>query len=85
MKTAKLLDKLGRLVESPGSLGRERLKKLRKMVRELKDKQKKLEKALRKETDEEVRHNIQRSIEVVRTQRKKGAAVYKELKRSPPE
>jgi Skp family chaperone for outer membrane proteins len=85
MKTAKLLDKLGRLVESPESLGRERLKKLRKMVRELKDKQKKLEKELRKETDEELRHNIQRSIEVVRTQRKKGAAVYKTLKRSPPE
>lgn len=85
MKTTKLLDKLGRLVESPEALGRERLKKLRKVVHELKDKQKKLEKELRKETDEEVRHNLQRSIEVVRTQRKKGAAVYKALKRPPVE
>jgi hypothetical protein len=84
MKTAKLLDKLGRLVESPQDLDRDRLKKLRKLVRELKDKQKKLEKELRKETDEEARHHIQRSIEVVRTQREKGAAVYKEIKRSSP-
>jgi hypothetical protein len=80
MKTAKLLDKLGRLIESPEELDKQRLKKLRKLVQELKDKQKKLEKELQEEDDEETRHRIQRSIEVVRTQRKKGAAVYKEIK-----
>jgi hypothetical protein len=80
MKTSKLLDKLGRLIASPSDLDKERLKKLRKLVKELKAKQKKLEAELEAAEAPEERHRLERSLKVVETQRKKGASVYKSLK-----
>lgn len=85
MKTSKLLDRLSGLIASPEDIGKDRLKKLRKVVKELKAKQDKLEKELKKECDAETRHRLERSIEVVRTQRKKGAEVYRTIKQARKE
>ncbi len=81
MKTTKLLDKLGHLIESPEDLDKQRLKKLRKLIEELKAKQKKLEHELKSSEDEQDRHRLERSIKVVQSQRKKGHAVYKSMKK----
>ncbi|MEJ2575096.1 MAG: hypothetical protein P8106_00045 [Gammaproteobacteria bacterium] len=81
MKTTKLLDKLGHLIESPEDLDKQRLKKLRKLIEELKAKQKKLEHDLKSSEDEQDRHRLERSIQVVQSQRKKGHAVYKSMKK----
>ena len=81
MKTTKLLDKLEHLIEKPEDLDRKRLKKLRKIIDELKTKQKKLEQDLKESADQEESHRLERSISVLKSQRKKGHALYKSMKK----
>jgi len=82
MKTSKLLEKLGNLTSTAPQLDKERLKKLRKVVKELKAKEKRLEKERRREKDPDERHRLKMAIQVVHTQRKKGVEVYKGIKQA---
>ena len=85
MKTAKLLDKLGGLISKAPDLDAERLKKLRKIVKELKDKEKRLAKERRREKDPDEKHRLKMAEKVVHAQRKKGIEVYKGIKRRQAE
>jgi hypothetical protein len=85
MKTAKLLDKLGGLMNTSKDVDKERLKKLCKVIKELKQKQKKFEKQLKDEDDKERRKSLKRSIEVIRVQRQKGAEAYQAMKKARAE
>jgi hypothetical protein len=82
MKTSKLLDRLGRLMDGSNSADKQHIKKLCLVVKALKHKQKKLEQQLHREEDKEVRAGLRRGIEVIRAQRRKGADAYKALKKA---
>lgn len=78
MKTKSLLDRLHKLLQRPPE--KARLKKLRKTIKALKEKQKDLEDQLERADGSHARKRLQQKIAVLRAQRKKGAAVYRELK-----
>lgn len=80
MKRSKLLDRLNTLIDTATAADKEHLKKLRKVVKKLKDKQKALEKDLKDTKDKEDRHTIKRRIEILKAQRKRGCSTYQDLK-----
>ncbi len=80
MKTKKLLEKLNRLIGLGDNADQEEIKKLRKVLKALKEKQMKLTGELEAAKGEHERRKLQQKLEVVRAQRKKGVAVYKSLK-----
>jgi phage shock protein A len=80
MTTDKLFEKLGALLETREDADSKHIKKLRKVLRKLKKNQKELRTSLEQVEGEHERRKIQRDIEVIKLQRKKGVKVYKELK-----
>lgn len=80
MKSRKLLEKLNKLVGLGEGADKEEIKKLRKVLHALKDKQEKLKEKLEETQDEEERRKIQQRLEVIKRQREKGVDVYKSLK-----
>ncbi len=80
MTKGKLLKKLQTLLEQADSARAKDIKKLHKVVKELKKKQKDLERRLEDTTDDKERSRLQKDIEVIKLQRKKGADVYRQLK-----
>ena len=80
MKSRKLLEKLNKLIGLGEGADREEIKKLRKVLQALKDKQEKLKEKLEETQDEEERRKIQQRLEVIKRQREKGVDVYKSLK-----
>ena len=56
------------------------LKKLRKTIKALKEKQEDLEHKLRRTQGKHARQRLQQKIDVLHAQRKKGAAAYRKLK-----
>ena len=80
MTTEKLFEKLGTLLETREDADSKHIKKLRKVLRKLKKNQKELRASLEQVEGEHERRKIQRDIEVIKLQRKKGVKVYKELK-----
>lgn len=80
MKTKELLDKLNRLMGLGENADQEEIRKLRKVLKALKEKQRKLAEKLEEAQGEHERRKLQQQLEVVRHQRKKGVAVYKSLK-----
>jgi hypothetical protein len=79
MKTMNLIDKLNRLMAEPAR--DTPLKKLRKTVRALRQKQKDLEETLRHTKGRHARQRVEQKIQVLRAQRRKGAERYRALKR----
>ena len=82
MTTEKLFEKLGTLLETREDADSKHIKKLRKVLRKLKKNQKELRASLELVEGEHERRKIQRDIEVIKLQRKKGVKVYKELKQA---
>jgi hypothetical protein len=82
MTNEKLLKKLGRLLETSEGADTKHIKKLRKVLRKLKIRQKELNARLEQVDGEHQRRKINQEIEVLKLQRKKGVAVYKSLKKS---
>jgi FtsZ-binding cell division protein ZapB len=80
MKTMKLIDKINRLIEKPAA--ETPLKKLRKTVRALKEKQTDLEARLKHEKGQHSRDRLEQKIDVLKAQRRKGAEKYRKLKAS---
>ncbi len=78
----KLLDKLGGLLSADRRLQREKRDKLKRLLKELKVRQKELKKSIEEEefASDEERVRLTLQLQVVREQRKKGLALYKELK-----
>lgn len=80
MTTPELLKKLHKLTKDAGDADKKQIKKLRKVLRRLKDKQGKLSDALKEVETKKERHKILQEIEVLKLQRRKGVVVYKQLK-----
>lgn len=78
MKTMKLIERIQKLLGRPPE--ETKLKKLRKTIRLLKDKQDELEKALKHSHSKHARQRLQQKIDVLRAQRQKGAETYRMLK-----
>jgi hypothetical protein len=78
MKTMTLIGKLQDLMKKPPE--ETPIKKLRKTIKALKEKQKELEKRLRRTEGKHARERLQQKIEVLKAQRRKGADLYKRLK-----
>ncbi|WP_078120971.1 hypothetical protein [Thiosocius teredinicola] len=79
MKTMKLVAKIQRLLKRPPE--EMRLKKLRKTIKSLKDKQEELEDKLKRTRGKHAREKLKRKIDVLYAQRCKGAEVYRGLKK----
>ena len=82
MKLAKLLDRLNRLMGLGEDADKEEIRKLRKVLKALKEKQFKVEKKLEQAAGEHERRKLQQQLEVIQHQRKKGVELYQTLKQS---
>ena len=80
MTNAKLFAKLRSLMESADNADKKNIKKLRKILHKLKDRQDELEKSLEQTSNLDKQANIRKEIDVIRLQRGKGAQVYQEIK-----
>ena len=80
MKSKKLSEKLNKLTGLGEDADKEEIKKLRKVLRALKDKQDHLEEKLEEAQGEHQRRKIQQQLEVIKRQREKGVDVYRSLK-----
>jgi len=78
MKTMKLVAKIQKLLQRPPE--ETKIKKLRKTIKALKDKQKELENKLKRTHGKHERQRLEQKIEVLKAQRLKGAEVYYQLK-----
>jgi len=85
MTTAKLFERLNRLIESRTEADKKHIKKLQEVLKKLKKKKKLLKTELEITESESQRRKIKQDIEVIDLQRSKGVAVYKELKRARAE
>lgn len=81
MTNAKLFEKLGKLLDKSEDADKQHVKKLRKVLRQLKKNQKALELSLQDIDAKNERRKIAQDIEVLELQRKKGIKVYKSLKK----
>ena len=82
MANTRLFAKLRALVEDATNADKKHLKKLRKVLRKLKERQKVLRNRLEEVDNPEERRKIEQEIAVITLQRGKGAEVYKQLKRA---
>jgi len=85
MVTAKLFDRLSKLIESRADADKKHIKELHVVLRKLKKKQKLLKEELAAADGEHQQRKIKQEIEVINRQRRKGVEVYKELKRARDE
>lgn len=85
MTTAKLFEKLNRLIESRAEADKKHIKKLQEVLKKLKKKRKLLKAELDETESGSQKRKIKQDIEVIDLQRRKGVAVYKDLKRARAE
>jgi len=78
MKTMKLVAKIQELLQRPAE--ETKIRKLRKTIKALKDKQKELEHKLKRTHGKHDRQRLEQKIAVLKAQRLKGAEVYYRLK-----
>jgi septal ring factor EnvC (AmiA/AmiB activator) len=81
MKTMKLVARIQKLLRRPPE--ETPLKKLRKTIKALKEKQRELEGKLKHTHGQRERQRLQQKIDVLNAQRRKGAEVYRQLKANP--
>lgn len=80
MKSKKLLEKLNALLGLGADADKEQVKKLRKVLKTLKDKQTTLQTKLDSTQGDHERRKLQQKIDVIQRQREKGVEVYKTMK-----
>ncbi len=80
MKSKKLLGKLNRLLGLGDNAEEKHVKKLRKVLKTLKEKQDSLKLKLETTEGESERRKLKQKIEVIQRQREKGVEVYKGMK-----
>ncbi len=81
MTNAKLFEKLRGLIEDASDADKKHIKKLRKVLHKLKERQRKLEHGLQHVDSDHERQRMEQDIQVIRLQRHKGVEVYRQLKR----
>ena len=82
MGTPKLLDKLNKLMGLDDKASKKEIKKLRKVLGDLKKKQVKLTEKLENAEGEHERLKQKQKIEVIKLQRQKGVELYQSLKQA---
>ena len=80
MNNDKLFAKLRSLMETADNADKKHIKKLRKILHKLKDRQHELEEVLEQTSSPDRQAKIRQEIDVIRLQRGKGAQVYKQVK-----
>lgn len=80
MTNARLFDKLRTLIEDARDADKKHIKKLRKVLRKLKERQNELRDKLDDVDNPSERRKIEQEIAVISLQRGKGVEVYKQLK-----
>ena len=80
MKNAKLFDKLRKLIDDASDADKKHLKKMRKVLRKLKERQLELRESLDAADNLTERQKIEQEIAVITLQRGKGVEIYKQLK-----
>jgi chromosome segregation ATPase len=80
MTNARLFDKLRTLIEDARDADKKHIKKLRKVLRKLKERQNELRDKLEDVDNPSERRKIEQEIAVISLQRGKGVEVYKQLK-----
>ena len=80
MNNSKLFDRLRSLMETADSADKKQIKKLRKVLHKLKDRQKELEQQLGEDANCANLDRIRQEIDVIKLQRSKGNAVYQKIK-----
>lgn len=80
MSNAKLFAKLRKLIEDANDPDKKHIKKLRKVLHKLKERQHELRDSLDGIDSAQERQRVEQEIEVITLQRRKGAEVYKQLK-----
>jgi hypothetical protein len=82
MTNAKLFARLRTLIEDANNTDKKHIKKLRKVLHKLKERQHQLRDVLAEVEDPPNKMRIEQEIEVIVLQRRKGAEVYKQLKQA---
>ncbi len=80
MNNSKLFARLRSLMETADSADKKQIKKLRKVLHKLKDRQKELEQQLDADANCASLDRIRQEIDVIKLQRSKGNAVYQKIK-----
>jgi len=80
MNNAKLIAKLRSLMETADNADKKHIKKLRKILQKLKERQHELEEGLEQTSSPDRQAKIRQEIDVIRLQRGKGALVYQQIK-----
>lgn len=80
MNNSKLFARLRSLMEKADSADKKQIKKLRKVLHKLKDRQKELEQQLEADPSCTSLNRIRQEIDVIKLQRSKGTAVYQKIK-----
>ena len=80
MNNDKLFAKLRSLMETADNADKKHIKKLRKILHKLKDRQRELEERLEQSSSPDGQAKIRQEIDVIRLQRGKGAQVYQQIK-----
>ena len=80
MTNARLFDKLRTLIEDARDADKKHIKKLRKVLRKLKERQNELRDKLEDVDNPSERRKIEQEIAVISLQRGKGVEVYRQLK-----
>jgi rubrerythrin len=82
MTSTRLFAKLRALIEDTTNTDKKHIRKLRKVLRKLKDRQNTLRESLEETDNPQERRKIEQELEVLNLQRSKGAEVYKQLKQA---
>ena len=80
MTNTKLFEKLRGLIENADNADKKHIKKIRKVLHKLRDRQRKLEHSLEDIDSEHERQKVEQDIQVIQLQRQKGVEVYRQLK-----
>lgn len=80
MTNTTLFEKLRSLMAEADRTDKKHIKKLRKVLHELKDRQRELREKLQQSDSSEKQTKIQQEIDVIKLQRAKGAEVYQRIK-----
>jgi predicted nucleic acid-binding Zn-ribbon protein len=80
MTNTKLFAKLRTLIEDANNTDKKHIRKLRKVLRKLKDRQNALRDSLEDTDNPQERRKIEQEIEIITLQRSKGVEIYKQLK-----
>lgn len=82
MKAKKLMERLGRFLDADTSTQQDEVKSIRKVLKELKEKERSLREKLEKNPKREDADELQIKLDVIYAQRKKGLERVKVLKSS---